>query len=317
MYMNQGGIKYHQTIINHSLAHNHPLSLKKLNLIKQFSSVVSDFRGRHWNNRMKDYATINSHNTILVKANEKRSRGNKSQPSSTKSSVVMYPSQFQSEKNGKMGFEPKKNLFHQDEGKKKFQLMNDHCLQPKHSRLFSSSKMKDSEELNCSDGMTLPVSFFDPLPQEQKKRFLEIYQNRDLSSTGLLVSVSSIETHFNVDFNLRHKQVHNYLADEFLKSDGSIKPTRHSVVLHVSHIECDKIDDDSVTLPEWAFDLIHTSVGKPVSVSIDMQLIQLQDILLRHFKLTQITLEPLSTNYLEMGMRSDTSKDTDMKRESN
>lgn len=78
MYMNQGGIKYHHTIVNHSQALNQPLSQKKLDLIKHFSSFVNDFRGRPWNHRMKDYTTINSHNTILVKANEtRRNRSNR------------------------------------------------------------------------------------------------------------------------------------------------------------------------------------------------------------------------------------------------
>lgn len=52
-------------------------------------------------------------------------------------------------------------------------------------------------------------------------------------------------------------------------------------------------DDDSVTLPEWVFIDLQIPVGKPVSVTLDKQLIALQEPLKTKFNLRYLKLEPL------------------------
>ena len=78
------------------------------------------------------------------------------------------------------------------------------------------------------------------------------------------------------------------------------------MILHVKKLQSGEKDDDSVTLPAWVFVELQIQVGKPVSVTLDKALFELQEPLKTRFKLMYLKLEPLQANYMEMGMKSDT-----------
>ena len=74
-------------------------------------------------------------------------------------------------------------------------------------RLFSSSKIDSSVPESCTDGICLPLSFFELLDGAEKKKMLQIYANRNCSSTGLIVNISNTVTHFNIETNLKYSNV--------------------------------------------------------------------------------------------------------------
>jgi hypothetical protein len=88
-----------------------------------------------------------------------------------------------------------------------------------HTRMFSKTKVYLTDADNCTDGITLPISYFDLMPKKEIEAMLELYEmgqkkNSDASpSTGLLVSVKTIPTHVNIDSNNLHKNLKNGLID--------------------------------------------------------------------------------------------------------
>ena len=89
-----------------------------------------------------------------------------------------------------------------------------------HTRMFSKTKAYQSEAENCTDGITLPISYFDLMPKKEIEQLLELFEMKQPKgesapvSSGLLVSVNTIVTHFNVDSNKLHKDMKNNLIDQ-------------------------------------------------------------------------------------------------------
>ena len=144
---------------------------------------------------------------------------------------VMFPSQFQSSKSGQMGFEERPNVgTRQVDVEKALQGLsaskvseNREPARPAntwHARMFSKTKVYQSEAENCTDGITLPISYFDLMPKKEIEQMLELYEMRHQKdgsasiSSGLLVSVNTIVTHFNVDLNKLHKDIKNDLIEQ-------------------------------------------------------------------------------------------------------
>jgi len=141
----------------------------------------------------------------------------------------MFPSQFASAKSGLMGFEERSIGIRQAgavkilRGQSKSEVgENREPVLPGslwHTRMFSKTKVYLNEAENCTDGITLPISYFDLMPKKEIETMLELYEMRqkkhnDASpSTGLLVSVNTIPTHFNIDSNNLHKNLKNDLID--------------------------------------------------------------------------------------------------------
>ena len=86
--------------------------------------------------------------------------------------------------------------------------------------MFSKSKVYQDQADNCTDGIVIPMSFFDLMPKKEVESMLDLHEMREKNlgdqvvSSGLLVSVNSIVTHLNVDSNIYHKNFNNHLAEQ-------------------------------------------------------------------------------------------------------
>ena len=108
----------------------------------------------------------------------------------------------------------------------------------------------------------------------------------------ILVRISSITNHFNREMNNLYKTEQLDLAERLKQESPEM-----TVVCHVKKLEA--IDDDSITLPDWMLDDLKCKVGDPLTLSIDLQLLDLDT---GPFILNKVTLEPISQNYLELGL---------------
>lgn len=174
MYMNQGHKSMKEVHQAHRKIIAKPISTSKLGSIRRYSDAISDFSGRPAGVRMKEFKKVHDC-TVLVKHDQSVSSallersGLRPKSVLSRTSPFLFPSQFESDKPGRMGSEIKKNLIISPKRTEQAQKV---CPVQTLNRLFSSSKVYKNEFENCSDGIILPMSFLDPLSLSEKNTFL-------------------------------------------------------------------------------------------------------------------------------------------------
>lgn len=169
-----------------------------------------------------------------------------------------------------------------------------------YTRLFSKTGYISN---SCSDGIQIPMGFFDQLEKEEAAEFVKLFESD--SSTGLILTANSVKAHFNVDVNLKYSGLKNGLLSRVTNEAKLIQPTQ--VLLHVVKISSD--DDDTVLLPEWAYNVLKINVGDPVSLCLDRNILEDQEILLNsNFVATSVTVEAMKASYIEFGVDNQSSQ---------